>query len=59
MEQESAPIATPYVDEAHPGLGRNSGVPADERRQSGGLTDESPEDPVRDANPFRPTSGGL
>lgn len=57
MEQESTPIATPYVDEASPGLGRRSGVPADERRQSGDLPDESPEDPVRETSPFRPTRG--
>ena len=48
------PSPPPWADEASPGLGRRSGVMEDERRQSGGLSDESPEDPVRDSNPFRP-----
>jgi hypothetical protein len=47
----------PWVDEAFPGLGRRSGVVEHDRQQSGGLSDESPEDPVRDSNPFRPAKG--
>lgn len=58
MDQETAPIPVPYADEAAPGLGRRSGVPEEERRQSGGLSDESPEDPVRDSIPFGSLSGG-
>lgn len=45
--------AVPLVDANVPGLGRHGGYMQEERRQSGGLEDESPEEPVRDDSPFR------
>jgi hypothetical protein len=44
----------PLVDENRPGLGRGGGYIQEERRQSGGLEDESPEEPVRNDAPFKP-----
>lgn len=42
----------PWADEASPGLGRRSGLIESQRRTSGGLSDDSPENPVRDSNPL-------
>lgn len=43
----------PFADEANPGLGRRSGWLEQQRRDSGGLDDSSPENPVRDDNPIK------
>jgi hypothetical protein len=51
---ENPPEPTiPFVDEANPGLGRRSGWLEQQRRDSGGLDDSSPENPVRDDNPIK------
>jgi hypothetical protein len=57
---ESPPVPpVPLVDENNPGLGRHTGRIASNRAASGGLTDDSADDPARDSNPIgRITSGG-
>ncbi len=45
----------PWLDETSPGLGRNSRLLEEQRRNSGGLEDGSEENPVRDDEPFRIT----
>ena len=45
----------PFADEANPGLGRRSGLLEQQRRDSGGLDDSSPDNPVRDDNPIKVT----
>lgn len=45
----------PFADEADPGLGRRSGLIEQQRRDSGGLDDSSPDNPVRDDNPIKVT----
>lgn len=52
---EPEPQPMPFADEANPGLGRRAGLLEEQRRQSGGLSDDSPEDPVRDDLPFKLT----
>ena len=46
-----API--PYVREGDPGLGRQSKLVEEDRRQSGNLPDQPADNPVRDDKPFR------
>jgi len=48
-------VDEPIVSETDPGLGRRSPVLEQQRRASGGLSDDSPENPVRDSNPIRVT----
>lgn len=46
------PVATvPLANENSPGLGRQGGTNAQQRISSGGLDDESPEEPVRNDSP--------
>lgn len=45
----------PFADEANPGLGRRSGLLEQQRRDSGGLDDSSPDNPVVDDNPIKIT----
>jgi hypothetical protein len=47
------PKTVPWADEGDPALGRRAGLIQEARRQSGGLEDESAENPVRETNPFR------
>lgn len=51
------PSPPPYVDEAFPAIGRRSGLIDQQRRDSGGLSDDDPGDPVIDKHPFRPKGG--
>lgn len=44
----------PVANENAPGLGRNSKL-LEQQRANGGLSDDSPENPVRDDNPLRIT----
>ncbi len=53
----NVPQPPPYADEAFPGLGRRGGLIEQQRRDSGGLGDDDPGDPVVDNNPFRPKGG--
>jgi hypothetical protein len=67
MSGRSQPGPTPYADngesgggldsEIHPGLGRNGGTLESERVSTGEPSDESPEMPVIDTNPFRHKGG--
>lgn len=47
----------PVADEANPGLGSKSTLIQQQREQSGGLSDDSPENPVREDMPYRITHG--
>lgn len=51
--QDPPEPSIPFADEANPGLGRRSGLIEQQRRDSGGLDDSSPENPVRDDNPIK------
>lgn len=53
-EDQTAP-AVPFADEANPGLDRRSGWLEQQRRDSGGLDDSSPDNPVKDDNPIKVT----
>lgn len=54
---EPEPQSIPFVDEANPGLGRKAGLLEEQRRSSGGLSDDPPDNPVKDDMPFRITKG--
>lgn len=45
------------ADEANPGLGNRSTLIQQQRTESGGLSDDSPENPVREDVPFKITHG--
>jgi len=51
------PVIPAPVDESYPALGRRAGLIDQQRRESGGLTDDDPGDPVIDKHPFRPRGG--
>jgi len=54
---EPEPQSIPFANEAEPGLGRRSGLLEEQRRNSGGLSDDPPDNPVKDDQPFRITKG--
>lgn len=53
----------PFANEAEPALDRRSGLLEEQRRSSGGLSDDPSDNPVRDDQPFKVTHsnsrGGL
>jgi hypothetical protein len=55
-EPSTGAVALPLIDEGNPGLGRLSNLREEERRQSGNVPDDPPDNPVRDDMPFRITS---
>ena len=48
----------PVANEASPGLGSKSTLIEQQRRESGGLSDDPPDNPVRETEPFRVTNPG-
>lgn len=55
VEPEVQPV--PFVNEAEPGLGRRAALLEEQRRSSGGLSDDPADNPVRDDQPFVLTDG--
>ncbi len=54
-EPETQPV--PFVNEAEPGLGRRAALLEEQRRSSGGLSDDPADNPVKDDQPFTITGG--